>query len=527
MKKQVKDIIWLTDIGTNRIQNNPVNIEKTKELLDSTGPGFCLAKFTQVTMHLGTGMTHACHHPSPHSIPLDEIENNPAALFNTKVLKQARKEMLEGKKPSECDYCWRIENNNSPSDRFFKSLEPWALSKHDEIQASDPEADFYPSYLEVDFSNVCNLKCTYCGPEYSTKWVEDLKQHGPIKLLENTNHVQWAQGYQKNLDKLAYKNSEFNPYLDAFWQWFPEAYKHLKVYRITGGEPLLTKETFKSMDWFINNPNPELEFNINTNLCAPDKLWDLFIEKAKIISSNKCVKKFTVFTSVDGWGKRAEYARPGLDFELLKTRFEQLLKIGNIRATIMCTFNIFSISSIQDLLEWQVELKRKYNNNTQGADWEVEMGFSLNNTGDSFVARQIKNPDHYATVGIDTPYLRSPAFLDAQYIDHDLIQKYLIPAMNFVAENTATHSWNSHQGFEDYELEKFKRICLQIMGYDSNNRKNGDSLETKVNRAKFYDFVNEIDRRHGTDFLDTFPEMAEFYQLCERMNEETREGKNG
>jgi hypothetical protein len=281
------------------------------------------------------------------------------------------------------------------------------------------------------------------------------------------------------------------------------------------------------MDWFIENPNPELEFNINTNLCAPVKLWDSFIEKAKIISSNKCVKKFTVFTSVDGWGERAEYARPGLNFELLKTRYEQLLQIGNIRATIMCTFNIFSISSIKDLLEWQVGLKRKYNNNAQGANWEVEMGFNLNNVGDSYFARQLKNPDHYATVGIDTPYLRSPTFLDAQYIDSDLIQTYLIPAMNYVAENTATHSWNSHQGFEDYELEKFKRICLQIMVFDNNNKRNGDTIDTKVNRAKFYDFVNEIDRRNGTAFLATFPEMKNFYQLCERMNKETRKGKNG
>jgi hypothetical protein len=170
-------------------------------------------------------MTHACHHPSPHDIPIEEIENNPAALFNTKQLKKARKEMLDGKKPSECDYCWRIENNNSPSDRFFKSLEPWALSKHDEIQASDPESDFYPSYLEVDFSNVCNFKCTYCGPEYSTKWVEDLKQHGPIKLLENTNRLdvkpdiiksifrneaQFNKQFQNKIKQFMNKNTIYN-----------------------------------------------------------------------------------------------------------------------------------------------------------------------------------------------------------------------------------------------------------------------------------------------------------------------------
>lgn len=516
MKKKLNDIIWLKNID-GRISNNPENINNTKELLNSTGSGFCLAKFTQVTMHLGTGMTHACHHPSPHHIPLEEIEADPAALFNTSTLKHARKEMLDGKRPNECDYCWRIEDNGGISDRFFKSQEPWALSKHDEIQEGDPYQNYFPSYLEVDFSNVCNFKCTYCGPEFSTTWVDDLKRHGPIKVLENTIHVQWAQGWQKNLDSLAYKNSEHNPYLDAFWKWFPEAYKHLKVYRITGGEPLLSKETFRSMDWFMDNPNKDLEFSINTNLCAPQKLWDKFVEKATTLAHNGCVGKFTVFTSVDGWGKRAEYARTGLDFELFKTRYEELLKIGNIRVTIMCTFNIFSITSIKELFEWQLGLKRKYNNSSQLANWEIDTGFTLNDVGETFTVRQQKNDDHFTVVGIDIPYLRSPTFLDAQYIDHTLIQQYLIPAINFMASNTATHAWNSHQGFEDYELEKLKRICLQIMGHDKKNRLHGDSVDTKINRAKFYDFVNEIDRRNNTNFLEVFPEMKDFYELCKRM----------
>jgi hypothetical protein len=64
------------------------------------------------------------------------------------------------------------------------------------------------------------------------------------------------------------------------------------------------------------------------------------------------------------------------------------------------------------------------------------------------------------------------------------------------------------------------------MGHDKNNVQNGDTRDTIVNRAKFFDFVNEIDRRHGTDFLVTFPEMTDFYELCERMNKEVREGKH-
>jgi len=515
-KKKLNDVIWLRYDNGQVQANHGENFKTAKTLLDSTGPGFCLAKFTQVTMHLGTGMTHACHHPVPHDIPLDEIENNPAALFNTKHLKHARKEMLEGKRPSECDYCWRIEDNGGNSDRFFKSIEPWALGEHDKIQVSNPNDDIYPSYLEVDFSNVCNFKCVYCGPEYSTQWVEDLKRFGPIKLLDNTKQVQWAQGYQEDLDSLAYKNREFNPYVDAFWKWFPEAYKHLKVYRITGGEPLLSKETFKSLDWFIENPNPDLEFNINTNLGAPNKLWNQFVEKLTVLASTRSVKRFTVFTSVDAWGKKAEYIRPGLDFELFKKRYEQLLKIPNVRATIMCTFNILSVTSIKELLEWQLDLKRKYNNSNMAASWEVEYGIELGEVGKSFVERKVRNPDQESVVGIDMPYLRQPWYLDAQYIDKAIVQQYLIPAINFMANNTAQHIWNSHQGFEDYELEKMKRIVIQILA-KIKMVETGDNADTILNRAKFHDFVNQIDKRSGSNFLETFPEMKDFYEMCGKM----------
>jgi len=102
--------------------------DKIREELNSTGCGFCLAKWTQVTVHLQLGRTHSCHHPDTHSIPLVELARNPSALHNTKFKKEKRKEMLEGKRPSECQYCWNVEDNSTQySDRIFKSSEPWSL----------------------------------------------------------------------------------------------------------------------------------------------------------------------------------------------------------------------------------------------------------------------------------------------------------------------------------------------------------------------------------------------------------------
>ena len=81
------------------IPGNDANRYVMRDLLNETGPGFCLAKWTQVTMHLGVGLTHSCHHPVAHKIPLEELKDNPGALHNTNHKKAARKEMLTGQRP--------------------------------------------------------------------------------------------------------------------------------------------------------------------------------------------------------------------------------------------------------------------------------------------------------------------------------------------------------------------------------------------------------------------------------------------
>jgi hypothetical protein len=74
-----------------------------------------------------------------------------------------------------------------------------------------------------------------------------------------------------------------------------------------------------------------------------------------------------------------------------------------------------------------------------------------------------------------------------------------------------------HHAFEEFELEKFKRVCLNI-AYNSKNDLEGNKDFT-LNRAKFYDFVNDLDRRYGTNFLEVYPEYTEFYNICKAMKQ--------
>ena len=88
------------------------------------------------------------------------------------------------------------------------------------------------------------------------------------------------------IDKL-YESEEDNPYIEAWWKWWPEVSKTLNILRITGGEPTIHGSTYRLLDEINKNPMPNLELNINSNLGANPKLFDRFISKLKIVGVKK------------------------------------------------------------------------------------------------------------------------------------------------------------------------------------------------------------------------------------------------
>ena len=212
-------------------KDNPFFIGNKKKL-DDIGSGMCLAKWTQVTLQLQTGHNHSCHHPRTHKINVNEIKRNPSALHNTQYKKLRRREMLTGKRPEECDYCWGVEDNSDRfSDRVFKSSENWSLPHFDEIVNADWREDFNPRYVEVAFSNACNFKCSYCGPAYSSTWMNEIKQHGGYPTTDGFNSME--SHIREN--KVPILHKDYNPYVEAFWKWRPELYRDLHTFRITCG----------------------------------------------------------------------------------------------------------------------------------------------------------------------------------------------------------------------------------------------------------------------------------------------------
>ena len=461
--------------------DNPFYV-KLKEDLDSVGNGMCLAKWTQVTLQLQSGHNHSCHHPATHKISEKEIERNPSALHNTRFKKLKRKEMLQGSRPTECDYCWNVEDNSDRfSDRIFKSGESWSLPFKEEIFNSDWRADYNPKYVEVSFSNACNFKCSYCGPAYSSKWVEEIEKYGGYPTLDNFNETNWL--VKEN--KMPIKHSEYNPYVEAFWKWWPELYRDLHTFRITGGEPLMSKDTWDVLDYIIEHPNPnkELKLAINSNLGVPDKLVDKLIEKIKRIEDEGRVKEIVIFTSTDTWGEQAEYIRTGLEFNRFWNNVNKLLtSLNRTNVTFMATYNALSVFNYHKLIKEVYSLKETY-----------------------------ASADRYwnSATFLDSSYLRYPLHQTVQVLPHQF-SNYVKEQIKLISYYS-TPSFDARDiGYSDVEAQKVKRIYDWMISPQ-------DSIQQMKNRYSFYKYFSEHDRRRGTDFVKTFPELEEFYNFCKNI----------
>ena len=454
--------------------------KRAREELNKVGPGFCLAKWTQVTIHLHLGRTHSCHHPTSHIIPLIELKRNPSALHNTKLKKEIRKEMLMGLRPEECQYCWNVEDNSDfLSDRFFKSADEWSWSDLEKISTSNWRENFNPRYVEVSFSNDCNCKCSYCGPSFSSLWVKEAEKFGPYPTTDDFNGI--------TKESTAFKSNEDNPYLDAFWKWWPDLYRDLHTFRITGGEPLLSKDMWNILDYIIDEkvPNRNLHLAINTNLNFSGKIIDRFIEKINRITDENRVKSFVIHTSVDGWGEQAEYGRFGLVFNRFWDNVHKVLeKCPAITLGVMSTYNALSLPSFEKLIYGVHDLKRQYASSDRC----------------------------WTTAAIlDTSYLREPKHQTVQILPQEFapiireqadLASYLQDVI-MVGSNKDIAAY----GFTQMEIPKIERIYDWMISPQ-------DEEELQINRRNFYNFITEHDKRRGTNFCKTFPEYEDFYNHC-------------
>lgn len=321
-------------------------------ILNSKSASFCGAKWGNSTLWLNSGETSSCHLPPVHKIDPEQILLDPAKLHNTDHKGKMRQLMKEGHKPSECDYCWKIESMGTDyiSDRVFKSLQ-FTPEEMQEWFDKPADARIIPPTLEVMFDRTCNFACSYCNANFSTTWERDIKKNGNYDLETSGGGAFKHDGTTNN----CHEKTE-NPYIKAFWEWWPELSKELRTLRVTGGEPLMSTDVWKLIDLFAEEKY-QFELGINSNLGAKKAIID------KLIDRSHDINNLTIFTSMETTGAQAEYIRDGLNYDSWCDNVDRILGESNVkRIVVMMTINALCLFNVTEIMDQIMLWKRKHGN---------------------------------------------------------------------------------------------------------------------------------------------------------------------
>ena len=308
--------------------------------------------------------------------PLGNTQTNTIEqIWNSYPYKKLRKALLEGKKPIECNACWKHESSGVSS---FRQENNKKFEKHLGIRnhtKADGTLDIMKLlYFDVRWSNICNFKCRTCSATYSSSWAIEDRQQG-----SNVPVYTFAGG--ANNDNLF---DQFKPYL-----------KDIEDFYFAGGEPLITDKHYDILDHLIaeNKTNALLQYNTN--------LSNLNYKKKSIIDYWKQFKLVQVRASLDHYGDRAEYIREGTDWNLI---IENLKKVKKECPHVIMSFNTvvsaFNIVTLADFLEYM-----------------TDNGFDVN----SCTLYNLVEPSHYSLSAVPTKELHK---------GYDKLKKYYDKIVN-------------------------------------------------------------------------------------------------
>jgi hypothetical protein len=209
-------------------------------------------------------------------------------------------------------------------------------------------------------------------------------------------------------------------------------------------------ETFQLMEFFYTHPSPKLELQLITNLNVPENLVDSAIVTWERLVAEKKLKRIDIVASLDTWGDAAEYIRHGLNLDLWERNFLKILNSPAIYLGINAAVTNLSIQDMPALIKkWLL--------------W-----------------------NQTRPVGFYSARVTKPSFLSPDVLPYSLNQDALGEVLELMPDDTWLNKW----------CKERLSGAVEVM-----------SISTQGDRALMKDlqvYLNEIDRRRGTNWRETF-----------------------
>jgi organic radical activating enzyme len=187
--------------------------------------------------------------------------------------------------------------------------------------------EFKMRYLDMRFSNLCNMKCRTCGSGYSSQWeIEDAKEG--IKYNGLKNPVD-----QPRIQRDLY-----------------EQIPNLQRAYFAGGEPLITEDHYELLEEMIRQGRTDILLSYNTNL---SKLK--FKDKDLMDLWGRFKNRIQVYGSLDHFGDKAEYIRHGTKWNEVMKNYRTLLRSPITELSITTSVSIFNYASLTDFFDYLID----------------------------------------------------------------------------------------------------------------------------------------------------------------------------
>jgi len=393
----------------------------------------CQLKWTWSTIHLYTGETNSCHRVNETKIDPEQFDR----FHNTEKKLNDRELMLQGQWPEGgCEYCANIERAGGKSDRQFQIEIPNLVPP--ELDSNPIAVDVTPRIVEVYLDNVCNMSCIYCEDKFSSRIQQENLKYGEFKRdtleIKNTS---------TKIDKFESMSSKF-------WAWMETNYSTLRRLHVLGGEPFFQSQFEMCLLFLEQHSNPELEFNVVSNLKVSRHKLESFLERIKLLLKQRRIKRFDLTCSIDCWGSEQEYIRHGINMQEWKSNFEYLVAQRWITLNINQTITGLGIKSMIDLVRF------------------------INQQ------RESREIGHYFMSCNNRPHLY-PGIFGVGFFDKDL---------DLVLNEMPDTTWQ----------QQHARALMAGLKTEFNTHQRNQEQITNL-----FHFLNEIDRRRGLDWQKTFP----------------------
>lgn len=312
---------------------------------------------------------------------------------------KTREKMLKGERISNCKQCYYAEEAGIESNR------QQAIKKYDrptEIQLK---------HLDINFDNICNLKCRGCMSSSSHLWYNDEKE------------IYGETFFDKKYVEQDYK-------LD---------YSNLEVVNIAGGEPFLSPKFDKFLNT-IDIENVKILISTNGTVKPSSKVFEKF---------QQC-KELSINLSVDGVGKLNDYFRSNSVFSDILETTEYLQQLYDLRGNkstqinIHTTVNIYNVNFLKEIEEYFTTKFPKIHCVHRILYWPEQL--SIRNMPDDYkkivldiveplgekyidVINELKTPgknlfDHFLNFHNKLDYLRNESLEDSNMLLSNYIKNY-------------------------------------------------------------------------------------------------------